>query len=115
MSDASVFLICNITQISFFSFNFRLFLTNKKGYPVLPRALQQVIRRFVPLDVQVLIEGRARGHDITLYQSYIDHLWQQDASGDPLKQFAKGYEDYLQVIRNSQQQVDTCISQTFLF
>lgn len=40
-----------------------LFLTNKKGYPVLPRALQSLIREFVHLDVQVIIEGRARSKD----------------------------------------------------
>lgn len=72
------------------------FLTNKKGYPVLPKALQAIVRQFIPSDVQVLIEGRNRGHDMSLYQSYMDHLWQQTDSGDPLRQFAKGYEDFLQ-------------------
>ncbi|CAB4054877.1 PRMT5 [Lepeophtheirus salmonis] len=43
--------------------------------------------------------GRNRGREYRLYQQYLDHLWQQFhavGSGDPLKQFAKGYEDHLQ-------------------
>ena len=30
------------------------------------------------------------------YQQYLDHLYQQVPVGDPLQQFARGYEDYLQ-------------------
>ena len=30
------------------------------------------------------------------YQQYLDHLYQQIPIGDPLQQFARGYEDYLQ-------------------
>ena len=30
------------------------------------------------------------------YQQYLDHLYQQHPMGDPLAQFARGYEDYLQ-------------------
>lgn len=75
----------------------RLFLTNKRGYPVLSRQLQVLIRQFLPLDPQCIIDGRARGHDFRFYQQYLDHLWQQQMDGgDVIKQYARGYEDFLQ-------------------
>ena len=49
------------------------------------------------LVLQIIIEGRARGRNMSYYQSYIDHLWQQADSADPVKQYAKGFEDFLQV------------------
>jgi protein arginine N-methyltransferase 5 len=76
----------------------KLFLTNKKGYPVLSRQVQTLLRRFIPLDIQVIVKGPCRHELMKHYQQYLDHLWQQfqvDA-GDPLQQFARGYEDYLQ-------------------
>ena len=76
--------------------NTRLYLTNKKGYPVLPRSVQQTVRRFIPMNIQVIVEGHSRGHDMRHYQSYLDHMWQQTDTNDPIKQFAKGYEDFLQ-------------------
>eukprot|EP00096_Caligus_rogercresseyi_P011740 TRINITY_DN4721_c0_g1_i1.p1 TRINITY_DN4721_c0_g1~~TRINITY_DN4721_c0_g1_i1.p1 ORF type:complete len:624 (+),score=187.06 TRINITY_DN4721_c0_g1_i1:30-1874(+) len=79
--------------------NTSLFLTNKKGFPVLPRCIQKLMRHFFALDVQCVLEGRDRGREYRLYQQYLDHLWQQfhaAGSGDPLRQFAKGYEDHLQ-------------------
>ena len=76
----------------------QLFLTNKNGFPVLPRSVQTTIKRFVPMKVQYVIEGRNIGHDVTLYQQYLDHLVKQASQEqvDPLKQFATGYEDFLQ-------------------
>jgi len=73
-----------------------MFLTNKKGYPVLSRQHQALIRRFVHLDIQIIVRGPARGHDIKHFQQYLEHLYQQVPVGDPLQQFARGYEDYLQ-------------------
>lgn len=75
-----------------------LFLTNKRGCPVLPRVVQATVRRFMPLKVQYIIEGRNVGHDVRLYQQYMDHLIQQQSEEkvDPLKQYAQGYEDFLQ-------------------
>lgn len=66
-----------------------LYLTNKKGYPVLPRSLQALVKRFVPLDVQVIVEGRNRGHNANFYQQYLNHLWQEHDTADPVKQYAK--------------------------
>jgi len=73
-----------------------LFLTNKKGYPVLSREHQGLIRKFVHLDIQIIVSGPSRGHDVKYYQQYLEHLYQQVPVGDPLQQFARGYEDYLQ-------------------
>jgi len=73
-----------------------LFLTNKKGYPVLSRTHQTLVRRFVHLDIQIIVTGPGRGHQMKYYQQYLDHLYQQVPLGDPLQQFARGYEDYLQ-------------------
>merc|ERR1739844_842894 len=77
----------------------KLFLTNKRGCPVLPRGVQAVIKRFIPLKVQYIIEGRNLGHDMQLYQQYMDHLvdqYHKETTVDPLKNFASGYEDFLQ-------------------
>ena len=70
-----------------------LFLTNKRGCPVLPRSVQAVIKRFIPLKVQYIIEGRNQGHDMQLYQQYMDHLvdqYNKETTVDPLKNFASG-------------------------
>ena len=70
-----------------------LFLTNKRGCPVLPRSVQAVIKRFIPLKVQYIIEGRNLGHDMQLYQQYMDHLVDQyykETCPDALKNFATG-------------------------
>lgn len=73
-----------------------LFLTNKKGFPVLPRPVQTVLREFIPMDVQVIVEGPAGPHNIGNYQKYLDHLWKTNELEDPVSGFAKGYEDCLQ-------------------
>lgn len=71
---------------------------NKKGFPVLPRVIQRIVHRFVALNIQVVIEGRSRGQNMSFYQAYIDHLWQlHNNEDDPLKHYAKGFEDMLQV------------------
>lgn len=75
-----------------------IFLANKRGFPVLPRVVQATLRPFIGQRVQFLIEGRNMGHDVRFHQQYLDHLVQtQEASVvDPVKQYAQGYEDYLQ-------------------
>ena len=73
-----------------------IFLTNKKGFPVLPRPVQMVMREFIPMDVQVIVEGPSGPHNIGNYQKYLDHLWKTNELEDPVSGFAKGYEDCLQ-------------------
>ncbi|XP_071091635.1 protein arginine N-methyltransferase 5-like isoform X2 [Haliotis cracherodii] len=75
-----------------------LFLTNKKGYPVLSKAHQGFLRRLFRLDAQLILTGVDRHPDkgIRAYQQYLDHLWQNQTPPDAISQFARGYEDYLQ-------------------
>ncbi|KAL4219133.1 Protein arginine N-methyltransferase 5 [Mactra antiquata] len=76
----------------------KLFLTNKKGYPVLSKAHQGFLRSLFKLEVQLILTGANRHCDrgIHSYQQYLDHLWQTLPAPDTVTQFAKGYEDYLQ-------------------
>lgn len=76
----------------------KLFLTNKKGYPVLSKTHQGFLRSLFKLDVQLLLTGANRHADkgIHSYQQYLDHLWQTLPAPDTVTQFSKGYEDYLQ-------------------
>ncbi|XP_046557096.1 protein arginine N-methyltransferase 5-like [Haliotis rubra] len=80
------------------SMSTNLFLTNKKGYPVLSKAHQSFLRRLFRLDVQLILTGVDRHPDkgIRAYQQYLDHLWQNQTPPDAISQFARGYEDYLQ-------------------
>jgi len=75
-----------------------LFLTNKKGYPVLSRLHQDAIKSLFRMDCQVIISGQDRHPEKTIraYQQYMDHLWQTQEPLDTVSQFAKGYEDFLQ-------------------
>nr|CAD7587186.1 unnamed protein product [Timema genevievae] len=73
-----------------------LFVSNKKGYPVLLKAHQCLLRSFASLDLQLVVTGAVRHGSITYYQQYLDHIWQRMSAIDPLLAFARGYEDYLQ-------------------
>ncbi|CAH1778835.1 unnamed protein product, partial [Owenia fusiformis] len=75
-----------------------IFLTNKKGFPVLSKAHQGIIKALYKLDTQMIITGANRHPEkgIRSYQQYLEHLWQTREPLDPVAQFAKGYEDYLQ-------------------
>ncbi|XP_071958231.1 protein arginine N-methyltransferase 5-like [Antedon mediterranea] len=75
-----------------------IFLTNKKGYPVLSKAHQNVVLRFFKLEVQVMVTGTNRHPDkgIKAYYQYLEHLRSQMPPLTGVDAFAKGYEDYLQ-------------------
>lgn len=53
-----------------------LFMTNKKGFPVLSKPHQAVIRQFLRQKTQVLVTGALRHSSYKHYQQYLDHLWQ---------------------------------------
>ncbi|KAG0423530.1 hypothetical protein HPB47_000698, partial [Ixodes persulcatus] len=74
-----------------------LFLTNKKGYPVLSKSHQAVIRQFFKLNCQVLVEGCCHHKHMRHYCQYIDHLYNTQPPENPLGEFARGYEDQLQI------------------
>jgi len=73
-----------------------IFLTNKKGFPVLSKDVQALVRRFFKLNVQFIISGGVIHKNIMYYYQYLDHLYNTRDVGDSVAQFAKGYEDYLQ-------------------
>jgi len=75
------------------------FLTNKKGYPVLSKSQQNLMKRFIRLDLQIIIKGPTRHIEISFYNQYLTHLYQQQQKddNDPLCTFARGFEDFLQI------------------
>lgn len=74
-----------------------IFLTNKRGFPVLPKAHQNVIKAMAGIDAQILVTGARRHESMKHYVQYLDHLWQQSSViADPIYAYARGYEDYLQ-------------------
>ncbi len=96
---------------------YRLFILNKKGFPVLPRAVQGIIKSFIDFKVQFIVEGIA-SDGIKAYQKYLDHLVKTHDVEDPVKHtkdefffkeilsklffpsqirlHVQGYEDFLQ-------------------
>lgn len=53
-----------------------VFLTNKKGFPVLSKAHQAVLKAFAGINVQVIISGTLMHDSIKYYVQYINHIWQ---------------------------------------
>ncbi|XP_069735292.1 protein arginine N-methyltransferase 5 isoform X2 [Phaenicophaeus curvirostris] len=75
-----------------------LFLTNKKGFPVLSRPHQRLLGRLLKLDVQVVLWGAPRhgSKPLSAYLQYLEHLGQHRPPPSAYELFARGYEDYLQ-------------------
>ncbi|KAM4637179.1 LOW QUALITY PROTEIN: protein arginine N-methyltransferase 5-like [Amazona ochrocephala] len=75
-----------------------VFLTNKKGFPVLSRAHQRLLCRLLKLEVQVVLTGAPRhgGKPLGSYLQYLEHLGQHRPPPSAYELFARGYEDYLQ-------------------
>ncbi|KAG7189508.1 hypothetical protein KM043_017199 [Ampulex compressa] len=73
-----------------------LFITNRKGYPVLCRAHQMLVKRFCALEVQFVITGANQYQNISHYHNYLDFLWKGCQMNGAVEKYARGYEDYLQ-------------------
>ncbi|ELU14784.1 hypothetical protein CAPTEDRAFT_161444 [Capitella teleta] len=75
-----------------------IFITNRKGFPVLSKAHQALVHSLLKLDVQIIVSGPNNHPErsFRIYQQYLEHLWQTQEPVDNVTQFAKGYEDYLQ-------------------
>ncbi|KAL4706818.1 hypothetical protein ACJJTC_010052 [Scirpophaga incertulas] len=75
-----------------------LFHTNKKGYPVLSRAHQEVVVSMMEHEAQIVVRG-ARRSNVEFYLQYVYRLWQRkpNPADDPMLSYARGWEDYLQV------------------
>ncbi|XP_054276086.1 protein arginine N-methyltransferase 5-like [Macrosteles quadrilineatus] len=88
-----------------------VFMTNKKGFPVLTKAHQAVLRAFSAVNVQVVISGSLRHESYKHYAQYIDHIFQTLSTVDPLMSYGQGFEDYLQI--PLQPLMDNLDSQTY--
>ncbi|GAA6106279.1 protein arginine N-methyltransferase 5 [Tachysurus ichikawai] len=75
-----------------------IFLTNKKGFPVLSKAHQRIIFRLFKLESQFIFTGSSRHSDkeFRTYLQYLEYLSQNRPAPNAYELFAKGYEDYLQ-------------------
>ncbi|XP_058677422.1 protein arginine N-methyltransferase 5-like [Ammospiza caudacuta] len=75
-----------------------LFLTNKKGFPVLGRGHQRLLGQLLKLDVQIVVQGSPRhgGRPLAGYLQYLEHLGQHRPPSSAYELYARGYEDYLQ-------------------
>lgn len=90
-----------------------IFLTNRKGFPVLSRSHQTFIKKVMRLQTQFLITGPANvfhKDEICFYQ-YLEYLMTNLEDLDSVEKFAKGYEDYLQA--PLQPLMDNLESQTY--
>ncbi|XP_055393061.1 protein arginine N-methyltransferase 5 isoform X3 [Capricornis sumatraensis] len=75
-----------------------IFLTNKKGFPVLSKMHQRLIFRLLKLEVQFIITGTNHHSEkeFCSYLQYLEYLSQNRPPPNAYELFAKGYEDYLQ-------------------
>jgi len=88
------------------------FLTNKKGYPVLSKRHQSVIKRFVKFNVQILVSGKVRhpsGRKV--YQQYLRHLYSTVGELTSEDEAEAPYLDFLQA--PLQPLMDNLESQTY--
>uniref|UniRef100_A0AAY4B3M2 PRMT5 TIM barrel domain-containing protein n=1 Tax=Denticeps clupeoides TaxID=299321 RepID=A0AAY4B3M2_9TELE len=69
-----------------------IFLTNKKGFPVLSKAHQRIIFRLFKLEVQFIFTGTSRHSekDFRSYLQYLEYLNQNRPAPNAYELFAKG-------------------------
>lgn len=67
-----------------------LFITNQRDFPVLSRNHQELIRRFLPLDIQYIIKGRNRHGDISQYLNYITFLGKKLYMSNAFTEYIQG-------------------------
>lgn len=67
-----------------------LFITNQRDFPVLSRSHQELIRRFLTLDVQYIIKGRNRHGDISQYLNYITFLGKKLYTSTAFTEYIQG-------------------------
>jgi len=88
------------------------FLTNKKGFPVLSKRHQQVLRRFSKFNVQMLVTGRPRhAAGRSVYQQYLRHVYESVGAQSEEEALEAPYLDYLQA--PLQPLMDNLESQTY--
>ncbi|CAG9761607.1 unnamed protein product [Ceutorhynchus assimilis] len=72
------------------------FLKNQFGKPVLPKSYQNIIQRFMALDVQYIIYSDTEDSDLGSYSKYINFLGKKLYFCNNMADFIEGCEDYLQ-------------------
>ncbi|XP_060858721.1 protein arginine N-methyltransferase 5-like [Metopolophium dirhodum] len=72
----------------------KIFMTNKKGYPVLSKPHQEFIKKMFNIGCQIVISGQL---GIKQQFNYLGYLYQNTTSLTPYSSdFISGFEDYLQ-------------------
>lgn len=72
----------------------RIFIMNKKGFPVLPKPHQEFIKKMFNIGCQIIISGPS---DIKQHFNYLGYLYENTTSlTSYCSDFISGYEDYLQ-------------------
>ncbi|XP_044756461.1 protein arginine N-methyltransferase 5 [Coccinella septempunctata] len=77
------------------SINTSLFVRNIHGKTVLPKRIQDVIQRFMSIDVQYIIKSNDT-EDISVYNKYLSFLGRKLYNPGPNEAVYRGMEDYLQ-------------------
>lgn len=72
------------------------FLINQHGKPVLSKLHQEIIKKFMSLEVQYIIKNDTDTNDISLYNRYIHFLGKKLYVDDTVSEFVHGFEDFLQ-------------------
>ncbi|KNC84982.1 hypothetical protein SARC_02803 [Sphaeroforma arctica JP610] len=78
----------------------KLFMTDKEGNPVLSKAHENVLRRFISFDAQILLTGQVQHSDgVEPYVHYLQMLNERTRTSPDFAEYevwGNGYEDYLQ-------------------
>lgn len=71
------------------------FVTNSHGKFVLPRVYQELIQKFLPLDVQYIIKTKHDG-ELSVFNKYLHFLGKKLCTNQSNFEFIQGCEDFLQ-------------------
>lgn len=67
-----------------------LFLPNQHRKPVLPKVIQEVIKKFMTIDVQYIFHLDTEVEDISLYVKYMNFLGKKLYDCDAMAEFVQG-------------------------
>lgn len=90
----------------------RIFVSNKKGWPVLPKRHQEFVKKMFNIGCEIIVSGPS---SIKQHFNYLAHLYQNTTSLTPYgSAFIDGYEDYLQVpLQPLEHNLPACVYETF--
>ncbi|CAG2107263.1 unnamed protein product [Medioppia subpectinata] len=94
-----------------------IFQTNRKEYPVLTKTHQIFIRNLITKmsnDIHFIIKGHNRHTDMRHYIQYLEHIRNTQLPHDQVANFAKGYEDFLQIpLQPLMDNLESCTYEVF--